>query len=294
MGNTGILGKVQIEGNWTQKRLILPVIQAALERTQLASPAIGPTMTYAKLKGTIPLLGPVPVQSQLDEFEHAVGGGGKPSGFDIEVLKDRVVLYVSDEAEIESDVGNPMSLQQQAAAGALAANLNKLIAERLNTTPQIYNTTGDLGNWAAAGAKPTLAVGKMAAAMGVHRPTALVMGTLAGAYYVDAVGDKVAIANLAEWRGATSIHPTLNIPVFISTDIDKLDDTSGNRYVFGVCNATPGVVTVISKIKARQYDDPNLGAQVYQYDIWRSPFSNIQQTSGNLNLGVMRGLMKES
>lgn len=105
MGNTGILGKVQIEGNWTQKRLILPVIQAALERTQLASPAIGPTMTYAKLKGTIPLLGPVPVQSQLDEFEHAVGGGGKPSGFDIEVLKDRVVLYVSDEAEIESDVG---------------------------------------------------------------------------------------------------------------------------------------------------------------------------------------------
>jgi len=74
--------------------------------------------------------------------------------------------------------------------------------------------------------------------------------------------------------------PTLNIPVFISTDIDKLDDTSGNRFVFGVCNATPGVVTVISKIKARQYDDPNLGAQVYQYDIWRSPFSNIQQTSG--------------
>jgi len=184
-----------------------------------------------------------------------------------------------------------MSLQQQAAAGALAANLNKLIAERLDTTPQIYNTTGDLGNWTSV--KPTLAVGKMAAAMGVHRPTALVMGTLAGAYYVDAVGDKVAIANLAEWRGATSIHPTLNIPVFISTDIDKLDDTSGNRFVFGVCNATPGVVTVISKIKARQYDDPNLGAQVYQYDIWRSPFSNIQQTSGK-NQGVMWGYMTES
>jgi len=87
---------------------------------------------------------------------------------------------------------------------------------------------------------------------------------------------------------AVSIHPTLNIPVFISTDVDKLDDTSGNRYVFGVCNTTPGVVTVLSKIKARQYDDPNLGAQVYQYDIWRSPFSNIQQTSGK-NLGVMRG-----
>jgi len=54
MGNTGMLGKVQIEGDWTQKRLILPVIQAALERTQLASPAIGPTMTYAKLKARSP------------------------------------------------------------------------------------------------------------------------------------------------------------------------------------------------------------------------------------------------
>jgi len=62
MGNTGMLGKVQIEGDWTQKRLILPVIQAALERTQLASPAIGPTMTYAKLKARSPssvLSGPV-------------------------------------------------------------------------------------------------------------------------------------------------------------------------------------------------------------------------------------------
>jgi len=86
--------------------------------------------------------------------------------------------------------------------------------------------------------------------------------------------------------GAVSIHPTLNIPVFISTDVDKLDDTSGNRYVFGVCNTTPGVVTVLSKIKARQYGTTRISAaQVYQYDIWRSPFSNIQQTSGK-NLGV--------
>ena len=291
MGNTGILGKVQIEGNWTQKRLILPVIQAALERTQLASPAIGPTMTYAKLKGTIPLLGPVPVQSQLDEFEHAVGGGGKPSGFDIEVLKDRVVLYVSDEAEIESDVGNPMSLQQQAAAGALAANLNKLIAERLDTTPQIYGTGGDLGNWTSV--KPTLALNKLAIGMGIYRPTAYVMGTLAAAYYSDAVGDKAAVQNVSEWRGAIMRHPTQNVPIYSSTDIDNLDDTSGNRLIFGVCNKVPGVLNVLGQVKARTYDDPKLGAEVYQYDIWRTPFSNLRQTSSK-NLGVMRGYMTES
>jgi len=53
------------------------------------------------------------------------------------------------------------------------------------------------------------------------------------------------------------------------------------------------VISVIGKIKARQYDDPKIGAEVYQYDIWRSVFSNIRQTSGK-NLGVMRGYMTES
>jgi len=55
MGNTGMPSvRSRSKGTGRRKRLILPVIQAALERTQLASPAIGPTMTYAKLKGTSP------------------------------------------------------------------------------------------------------------------------------------------------------------------------------------------------------------------------------------------------
>lgn len=291
MAESGVFGDIQIAGNWAQKRMIGQVLLAAQEQTSLASPAICPVMPFGKLKGTIPLLGDVPVASQLKEFEHAIAGTGKASSYDIELLKDRVILPVSDEATIESDVGNPMTLQQTAAAAALAEDLNKQIATQLNTTPQIYGTGGDLGNWTSV--KATLATGKLSAAMGVHRPSALVMGTLAGEYYAEAVGDKVAIQNLNEWRNAVSIHPTLRIPTFVSTDIDALDDTSGNRLVFGVCNRTPGVISVIGKIKARQYDDPKIGAEVYQYDIWRSVFSNIRQISSK-NLGVMRGYMTES
>ena len=293
MAYSGVLGELKIHGNWAQKRMIMPVLMEALEQTSLATPVICPLVPFNKLKGTIPMLGPVPVASQLREFEHAVAGTGTPGSFDIEVLKDRIVLPVSDEAMIESDVGSPMTLQQGAASQATAADLNRQIAVQLDTTPQIYSTTGSLGNWAASGAKPTLEVGKLVAAMGVHRPTAIVMGTLAGAYYADAVGDKVAIKTLDEWRYAISVHPTLQIPVFASTDIDKLDDTSGNRYVYGVCARTPGVFHVIAQIKARTYDDPAAGAEVNQYDIWRSVFSNIQQTGGK-NRGVMRGEMKES
>jgi hypothetical protein len=184
-----------------------------------------------------------------------------------------------------------MSLQQQQAAGALASNLNKLIAERLNTTPQIYSTDGNLGNWASV--KPTLALNKLSISMGIYKPTAYVMGTLAAAYYSDAVGDKAAVQGISEWGNAAMRHPTQNVPIYSSTDIDALDDTSGNRYVFAVCNRVPGVINVLSQVKATSEYDRKLGAEVYQYDIWRTPFSNLRQTSGK-NLGVMRGYMTES
>lgn len=292
MADTGILGELHIDGTWAQKRLILPVIMEALELTDLAAPPICKTLTSAKLKATIPMLGNVPVSSQLAEFEEALAGTGTPAGYDIEVLKDRVVLAVSDEAKIQSDVGDPMSLQQQQAAGALAANLNKLIATRLNTTPQIYSTDGDLGNWSSA--KPTLALNKLSIGMGIYKPTAYVMGTLAAAYYSDAVGDKAAVQGISEWGNAAMRHPTQNVPIYSSTDIDNLDDTSGNRFVFAVCNRVPGVINVLSQVKATGEYDRKLGAEVYQYDIWRTPFSNLRQTSGSLNLGVMRGYMTES
>ena len=289
MADTGILGELHIDGTWAQKRLILPVIMEALELTDLAAPPICKTLTSAKLKAHP--VSAVPVSSQLREFEHAVAGTGTPAGYDIEVLKDRVVLAVSDEAKIQSDVGDPMSLQQQQAAGALASNLNKLIAERLNTTPQIYSTDGDLGNWSSV--KPTLALNKLSIGMGIYKPTAYVMGTLAAAYYSDAVGDKAAVQGISEWGNAAMRHPTQNVPIYSSTDIDALDDTSGNRYVFAVCNRVPGVINVLSQVKATSEYDRKLGAEVYQYDIWRTPFSNLRQISGK-NLGVMRGYMTES
>lgn len=289
MADTGVLGELHISGTLAQKRMILPVIMAALEETNLAAPAICPTITYQKLKGTIPMLGTTPVASQLAEFEASQTGTGTPSSFDIELLKDRVTLAVSDEARIESDAGDPMTLQQTQAAGALASNLNKLIAARLNTTPQTYGT---LGNWASA--KPTLALNKLAISMGIYKPTAYVMGTLAAGYYSDAVGDKAAVQNLDEWRNATMMHPTQRVPIYASTDIDALDDTSGNRLIFAVCNKVPGVVNVLGQVKAREFDDPKLGAQVYQYDIWRTPFSNLRQTDSNTNLGVKVGYMTES
>lgn len=290
MADLGILGELHIEGTWAQKRMILPVIMAAYEETNLASPAVCPTVPLNKIKGTIPMLGQTPVASQLAEFERSQAGAGVPSAYDVTLLKDRVELMVSDEARMESSVGNPMTLQQQQAGGALASNLNKLIAARINTTPQDYGT---LGNWASSTVKPTLALNKLAITMGIYKPTAYVMGSLAAGYYSDAVGDKAAVQNLDEWKTATMMHPTQRVPIYASTDIDNLD-SSGNKFVFAVCNKVPGVINVLGLIKATSEYDRELGADVTQYDIWRTPFSNIQQTSGNKNLGVAKGYITES
>lgn len=290
---SGVLGEVKFYGTLAQKRLIMPVITDAYEQTMLNSPAICRTMTIEGLRATLPIASGVTVQSQLEEFEHAVSQNAKLDNYDAKLLKDTLFFDVSDEMEIESAAskfGSMMSWQQNQKSIALEDNLNQLIAAQLNTTPQLYNS-GDAGNWASI--KPTLAVGKMAATMGANKPTAIVMGTLAGEYYVDAVGDKVALANLNEWRGAATMHPTLNIPVFISTDIDNLDG-SGNKMVFGVSNRTPGIVSLISTIRANSGYNMELGAKQWRYDIWRTPFSNIRQTSDNLNLGVIKAYMSES
>ncbi|MFA6997248.1 MAG: hypothetical protein WC181_08360 [Defluviitoga sp.] len=289
----GVYTEIKFYGTYAQKRLIMPVITDSFEMTPLNSPAITRTISLNALSGTIPILGNTPVASQLRELETSVAANKGLEGFDVKLLKDRVRLPVTDEAEIEAKaagMGSMMALQQLQSADALASNLNKLIATQLNTTPQLYNS-GDLGNWASK--KPTLQLDKLAAAMGIYKPTAYVMGSLAGAYYVDAVGDKVATADLSEWRNAATMHPTQRVPVYISTDIDNLD-ASGNKMVFGVSNRVPGILNVVGAVKAHNEYDANMGADIYTYNIWRTPFSNVRQTSGNQNLGVMKGYMSES
>lgn len=292
----GVYSEIKFHGTMAQKRLIMPVIRDAFEMTPLNSPAITRTIPIQGVRGTLPIMSNTPVESQLKEFEHSTVKNAGLSNFDLHIYKDRVMLAVSDEAEMEvgaAGLGSFMSLQQAQASDALASNLNKLIAEQLNTTPQLFGTTGALGNWSATTAKPTLQLGKMAAQMGIYRPTAFVMGTLAAEYYTDYVGDKSAVANISEWKNAASMHPTLQVPIFASTDIDNLD-ASGNLWVYGVTNRVPGIITVPGAIKAHTEYDADLGAETYTYNIWRSPFSNIRQTSDNLNLGVVKGIVSEA
>jgi len=101
MGNTGMLGKVQIEGDWTQKRLILPVIQAALERTQLSVARYRADDDLRETQGHDPPPRSCPRSSRSSTSSStrsavAVNRPGSTS----RCSRTGVVLYVSDEAEI--------------------------------------------------------------------------------------------------------------------------------------------------------------------------------------------------
>ena len=289
--NYGIYSEVKFYGTLKQKRLIMPIIRDSYENTMLNSPAIAKTLPIQGVRGSLPIVGKTPINSQLKEFEHSLVKNTNLSDYEIRIFKDRIQLAVSDEAEMEvsaAGLGSMMRIQQEQNADVLSENLNKLIAAQLDTTPQLFEA---LGNWSSV--KPTLQLTKMANQMGVYKPTAFVMGSLAAAYYIDAVGDKAAVANISEWKGAMSMHPTLQVPIFSSTDIDNLG-SGANLNVYAVSSRVPGILNVPGAIKAHSEYDSDKGAEMYTYNIWRTPFSNIRQTDKNLNFGVMKGVVLEA
>ena len=274
----GAIGKNQIAGKWSTKQIFGKVWMAAVEKSILSDPRIIPTMPMNKLRATIPLMGNGIVQSQLNEFEHTVVANAAPAGKDIALYKDRVKLAVSDEASMDSDVGDPLMLQKNQASSELAGNLEKLIAESLATTPQTYTTA----DWDSV--SPLLTISGMIETMRPYQVSAIVMDSAIYPKYVSGLGNLMFSGGRTEdlQRGITTL-PGYGLPIFVS---DVWGDASANT-VAVVANDVPGAILGTGAVKTREWDDEELGAKVYQADIWRTPVSNLRQTSGSLNRGVI-------
>jgi len=282
MAGAGIIGTGHLTDKWATRKVFGKVWEAAVEGSTLIDPRICPTVPMTKIRGVIPLLGNGAVQSQLDEFEHATSINAIPAGADITLYKDRVRLAVSDEAKMDSDVGDPLQFQKMQASAELAGNLDSLIATQIFTTPQLY---GGAVTWSTA--SPLIALGSMISTLRPYRATAVVMSNTAFAAYVSALGDQVySGGSQADLEKGVTMLPGYNIPVFSST---HANDASSNG--FAVISAQcPGVLLGTGAIKIRTEDNMDLGAEIWQGDYWRTPISNLRQTSGSLNLGVIVGV----
>jgi len=274
----GALGVNQIAGKWSARQIFGQVWTAAVEKSILMDPRIIPTMPMNRLRATIPIMGNGLVQSQLDEFEHSVAANAAPAGKDITLYKDRVKLMVSDEATMESDVGDPMMLQKNQASSELAGNLEKLIATSLATTPQTYTTA----DWDTV--SPLLTISQMIETLRPYQASAVVMDSAIYPKYVSALGKLMfSGGNTDDVKRGVYTLPGYGLPVFVS---DVWGDASANT-VAVIANDVPGAVLGTGAVKSRSWDDEDLGAMVYQTDVWRTPVSNLRQTSGSLNRGVI-------
>jgi len=264
-----------------QKQVFAEIMVEAIEMTNLADPRITKTLPMNKLRAVLPLMGRNAVSKQLDEFEHSFVSGSAPTGFPMKLFKDRVRLAKTDEAGFESDIGDPLVAQKSQAAEDLASNLNDLIAKQIAITPK--EVTGQ--DWTSV--SPLVLIGSMVNSMRPNIPSAIVMGTEAYTQYISALGDKVYSGGTeADLKKGIALVPGYAIPIFSSLDIDN-NDASGSKGINLISNKTPGIVLGTGPIKMRSWDDADDGAEYWQYDIWRTPFSNVRQDATNKNLGVI-------
>lgn len=278
MADSGVIGYGQLSGSWTARKIFGDVWKAATEMSMLADPRVCPMMSMNKLRATIPLMGNLAVQSQLVEFEHSVTKNATPAGVDITLYKDRVKLAVSDESVIESDVGDPLMIQKSAAAAELAEALESLIATQIATTPQTATTA----DWDSV--NPIKTIGSMVGTLSPYRATAVVMDPDPFAQYVAALASSTYSIGTPEdlARGIARV-PGYNIPVFPSK---PFGDASANSIAVISANC-PGVLLGMGGVKTREWDNPEIGAKEYQYDVWRTPISNLRQNTSTKNLGII-------
>ena len=278
--NTGVIGIDHIDGSLSVRKQFGQIWKAAVEKSTLVDPRVCPSIPMTKIRGIIPLMNNLAVQSQLQEFEKAQTENAKFSGVNITLFKDRVRLGVSDEAGINSDLGDPLVLQRPQVAAQLAGNLDALIAAQIYTTPQTQATA----DWSSV--SPLSTLGTAIATLRPYQASAVVMAPTVFAKYVAALG-KVAFSggSTSDLERGIFMLPGYNIPVFSST---HYADQSANGYAV-IANDCPGVLLGTGAVKSREWDDPETGAKYWQYDVWRTPISNLRQNASSLNLGIITG-----
>ena len=271
----GIIGASQISGSLDAKNLVMGVLQQGVELSNLH--LLCGKVEVPELTATIPVATPGAVTEDLDEFETSDFEGALFSNVDFSLKKDRVKFASSDEAGYKSKAGDPLAIQKVGAGVRLAATLDKKIATAFETNPQ---TAATAAAWDTVTNNPLIDIGIAVAALGPYKADALCMHSDVWAKYLanDLIKD-AGTGNPAAMKGAVGRVPGLDLEIFVN---DNFTDTSATVV------ATNGMPAVIGNgpVKVRPWDDPNLGAAMYQMDVFRQVVAPIQKTSGGLNMAA--------
>lgn len=268
----GMITATQISGTLDATNLAMAVLTQANAMSGIAK--IMPTVQVPKLTATIPIQKPGSVAEDVQELEVTDIETGEFLDVEFSLLKDRVKLAVSDEAEYKSQAGNPLQLQIQAAAGELARTLDKKVVAALQATPQ---TAATAGAWSTVTNSPLADAVTAEAAMRPYEMDFVVMPqNVYAAYMGTNMVANLATGNPSAYTGARNLLAGYNIPIYVDANV------TAKTAIWG---SAKGMAAVIGQgpVKVRQWDDSKSGATIYQIDVFRQVKSTIFRTAGNLN-----------
>ena len=271
----GMIGASQISGSLDAKNIVMGVLQKGIELSNLQV-LCGKT-PVPELTATIPVATAGAVSEDLKEFESSEIEGSEFTNIDFSLKKDRIKFAVSDEAGYKSKAGDPLAIQKTGGGVQLAAILDKKIATAFETSPQ---TSGTGAAWDTVTNNPLIDLGTAVAALRPYKADAVCMHSDVWAHYVSNDLIKTAgTGNPPAFSGAVAKVPGLDLDIFVN---DNFTATSA------VVVATNGMPAVIGNgpVKVRSWDAEELGAKMYQMDVFRQVKAPIYANSSSLNMSV--------
>lgn len=227
--------------------------------------------TYA----TIPSMAAVQVTTDLAELESSDAKSPDFAGLNVQLKADEIKVAFSDESLMNQNIANPMELTRIDSAIGFARAVDNKIATALNTTPQVGTA------WNPANSSFLSVAAEAVGLFGNYRMSAIAVGMEAYGEIMANIYAGANRTNNVDIRDGLSYLPGYNIPFLPSTSLPQ-------DAIYFVSREVPGVYVLEGEYKTRVYDDPKTRSTVMQSDVYNAVVSNIRQTAGDLNQGVVK------
>lgn len=271
----GLIGADDITDSLGAKNIVSGVLTAAVEMSELLK--LCASVPVPKLTGTVPVMTSAGVQEDVGEFEVTEIEGSAFTNVAFDLKKDRVFVASSDEAAYKSGAGDPLTLQINSAGLRLASIMDKKIAAALCVDPQ--NVPG--GNaWATITANPLMLLAEAIAKVKPYKADFIVMDPdVYTAYLQLDFMETTAAYSPSNATGSVAKIPGVDLDVYTNSNV------TADSALVGCSLGAPAVVGN-GPVKVRQWDEPSLGAELYQMDVFRQAKAPVFKNDAGLNMSV--------
>lgn len=273
---TGIVTADTLHDKLFQNYIISDVLIQAQGYGNLNHDALVRRWRIPGTHATIPSMSAVQVTTDLAELESSDAKSPDFAGLDVKLKADEIKVAFSDESLMNQNIANPMELTRIDSAIGFARALDKKIATQFDTTPQTLGAWDpDTSSFLGLAAQATALFGNYritGIAVGVEAHNTIMANMYAGANRTNMVVMQDGIPYLPGYT---------NVPIIESTSLQQ-------DAIYFVSTEVPGVYVLEGEYKTRVYDDPKTRSTVMQSDVYNAVVSNIRQTAGDLNQGVVK------